>query len=73
MPIKHFPPSFLTRVDTAAFLTERGLPTKPHTLQSLASNGEGPPYFRWGNLAIYRREELQHWLREELLVERRAK
>jgi hypothetical protein len=73
MPIKHLPTSFLTREEAASLLTEHGLRTRPYTLQCLASKGYGPPYFRWGNRAIYRRGDLLQWLREGLLVERRAK
>jgi hypothetical protein len=43
----------LTRDRAAQALTAEGLPTSAATLATLASRGGGPPYQRYGRLAIY--------------------
>ena len=57
---------FLTRTETADFLTEKGYPTPKGTLQKLASTGGGPPYSIYGNKALYRPPEALAWARSRL-------
>ena len=57
---------FLTRTETAEFLTEQGFPTPKGTLQKLASVGGGPPYSIYGNKALYRPPEALAWARSRL-------
>lgn len=58
--------SFLTRVECSTYLTEQGLPTPKGTLQKLASVGGGPPYYLYGNKALYKPDEALAWARERL-------
>jgi hypothetical protein len=57
---------YLTRAESAAYLTARGLPTTKATLQKKASTGGGPPYRLWGNKALSTPEELDTWAEAEL-------
>lgn len=52
---------FLTRKEAADRLTQRGLRTSASTLQKWATTGGGPPYRRYGILAVYRRDDLDEW------------
>lgn len=59
-------PRYLTRRQASAFLTERGYRLAPATLQALASRGGGPPYRRFGKLALYAQGDLEAWVLERL-------
>jgi hypothetical protein len=63
---------YLTRAESAAYLTARGLPTTKATLQKKASTGGGPPYRLWGNKALSTPEELDAWAEEGLSAKRRS-
>jgi hypothetical protein len=69
---KHMQKKFLTRAESAAYLTARGLPTTKGTLQKKASTGGGPPYRLWGNKALSTPEELDEWAEAELSPKRRS-
>jgi hypothetical protein len=45
--------TLLTRVQTAAALTEAGYPTSPATLATKACRGGGPPYQMYGPRVLY--------------------
>jgi hypothetical protein len=51
------PNTLLTRPQTAKALTDCGIPTAPKTLSTKASRGGGPPYRRYGKIAIYTARE----------------
>jgi len=53
----------LTREEAAAWLSERGLPTKPKKLAYEASARRGPPYFRYGRFTWYKEPELELYLK----------
>jgi hypothetical protein len=64
MPItvKGLPGLMLRRYEASRhLLTEWGLSYSPNTLASLASQGQGPPYRRISNRALYPVEELDAW------------
>jgi hypothetical protein len=44
---------YLSRAETAEFLTERGYKTAPATLAKLAVIGGGPPFISWGRKPLY--------------------
>jgi len=52
---------FLTRVEAARFLQQRGFPVAARTLATLVSRGGGPAYRRFGQRALYRTEDLLAW------------
>jgi hypothetical protein len=47
------PDSRLTRRELAAELSARDMPIAAGTLAQLASQGAGPPFDKWGNVARY--------------------
>ncbi|BCO32881.1 hypothetical protein TspCOW1_29840 [Thiohalobacter sp. COW1] len=57
---------FLTREQSAQYLTDRGLPVSRNTLQKWATTGGGPRYRRFGNRAVYTVEDLNEWVEEKL-------
>ena len=61
---------FLTRKEAADRLTKRGLRTSPNTLQKYATTGGGPPYRRYGHLAVYRAPEVDAWAEAKLSAPR---
>ncbi len=58
--------TYLTRAESADFLTAQGLPTPKGTLQKLASVGGGPPYRIYGNKALYTPDDLIDWAHARL-------
>jgi hypothetical protein len=62
--------SFLNRKGAAQYLTERGLPISPNTLQKKASTGGGPLYAIWGNKAVYRPQDLDAYAEQYLSAPR---
>jgi hypothetical protein len=52
---------WLRRREAAAYLSEKGLPTSPLTLQKFACKGEGPEYVIFGNKALYTAAALDAW------------
>jgi hypothetical protein len=55
-----------TRRQLAKALTDCGLPTSEKTLSTKASRGGGPPYQRYGKLAIYTWESSVEWALSEM-------
>jgi hypothetical protein len=60
------PNTLLKRRPTAEALTEAGFPTKPATLATKATRGGGPPYRRFGAVALYRWGDALNWARSRL-------
>jgi hypothetical protein len=65
-------PEYLDRAEAADYLTGRGLKTKKGTLQKYATTGGGPRYRRYGNKAIYTRDDLDEWAAEKMSAPRRS-
>lgn len=63
---------FLTRLESADYLTKRGLKTSKNTLQKYATVGGGPDYEIFGNLALYRPARLDAWAEGKLKSPRRS-
>jgi hypothetical protein len=63
---------FLTRKQSADFLTEQGLPVTSNTLQKLATVGGGPEYSIFGNRAVYAPENLLGWAEAKLTKSRKS-
>lgn len=61
---------FLTREESAKYLTERGLPVSRNTLQKWATVGGGPVYRRFGNRAVYTISDLNAWVEQKLSAPR---
>jgi hypothetical protein len=57
---------YLRRVQVTAKLCAKGFPVGEMTLARLAGRGEGPPFYRFGNVALYRWDEVIAWARERL-------
>jgi hypothetical protein len=51
----------LTTIRAAEDLSAKGYPISPHTLDTLASRGGGPPYRKWGRRRLYDPNELLAW------------
>ena len=62
----------LRRLEAAAFLTEQGFPISKATLESMATNGGGPAYFKWGKYPIYKIGDLLDWAEQRLGNSRRS-
>lgn len=54
---------YLTRTQSAEWLTESGYPITASYLGKLAHTGDSPIYQIFGNKALYRPEDLQSWAR----------
>ena len=63
---------YLTRPESAAFLSERGLPVSKNTLQKFATVGGGPAYSIFGNRALYTPETLNAWAEARLSASRKS-
>jgi hypothetical protein len=61
---------FLTRRESADFLTEEGFPITFGTLQKLASVGGGPIYRLYGNKSAYEPPHLIEWAEARLSAPR---
>jgi hypothetical protein len=57
---------FLLRKEAAQYLSDRGLPTSPNTLQKYATVGGGPEYQKFGNRAVYKPTNLDKWAEQKL-------
>jgi hypothetical protein len=53
--------AFLNTREAARFLTDRGLPTSPATLDTKRTRGGGPRFRRYGPRIIYEPPELREW------------
>jgi hypothetical protein len=60
------PDALLTRRATANALTEAGYPMKPTTLATKATRGGGPPYRRFGAVALYSWGDALEWAQSRL-------
>jgi hypothetical protein len=63
---------FLTRKQSADFLTEQGLPVTSNTLQKFATVGGGPEYSIFGNKAVYAPDKLLAWAEGKLAASRKS-
>jgi hypothetical protein len=63
---------YLTRIEAAAYLTERGLPQSPNTLQKYVTVGGGPIYRIWGHKALYTLADLDAFAEAKLSAPRRT-
>jgi hypothetical protein len=52
----------LTRKQASAFLTERGFPVAPKTLDKYACRGGGPRYTLFGRRTLYSPSDLLTWV-----------
>lgn len=60
-------PEFLSRKETARYLSQRGIQTAPSTLAAWAKDKKGPPYSRIDNgNALYKAIEVETWLQRAL-------
>ncbi len=59
------PDTFLTRDRAAEVLTAAGIPTSRATLEQLAVKRAGPPYSVVNGRAIYRRADLEAWIKTQ--------
>jgi hypothetical protein len=64
--IPNDPQALLTRVQTAAALTQAGFPVSPATLSTKATRGGGPPYRKFGPRALYEWGTSLRWATERL-------
>jgi hypothetical protein len=53
--------ALLTRDKAAAALTERGFPTSPKSLATMATRGGGPRFHRFGPRVLYRWRDALNW------------
>ena len=58
--------ALLTRDRTAAALTERGFPTSPKSLATMATRGGGPRFHRFGPRVLYRWGDALNWAERRL-------
>jgi hypothetical protein len=56
---------FITRPQTAEHLTSMGYRSTSQGLADMAHNGVGPPYAIVRGRALYRREDVETWLKAE--------
>lgn len=61
MNIPTDPDARLTRREVAQALTSAGFPISPSTLASKATRGGGPPFARFGRIAVYRWGDALAW------------
>jgi hypothetical protein len=60
------PETRLTRIATAAALSEAGFPVKPATLATKATRGGGPPFQRFGSRPLYKWADALQWAQSRL-------
>lgn len=63
---------YLTRAESADYLTSRGFPVSKTTMQKWATTGGGPIYRIFGNRALYTPTDLNAWAQEKLSAPRRS-
>lgn len=61
---------YLTRVEAAQYLTERGLPISKSTLGKYACTGGGPVYQMFGSRSLYTPASLDAWIDVKLTAPR---
>ncbi len=59
-------PKWLLRTDAANYVTARGLPLSPKTLQKWATTGGGPVFRKFGSRVVYTPEDLDAWISNRL-------
>jgi hypothetical protein len=64
------PDALLTRRQTATALTEAGFPTSYATLNTMATRGTGPRYYRFGPRALHRWSDALAWAQAKLSAPR---
>jgi hypothetical protein len=52
----------MSRVEAAAYLTDKGRSTKVATLAKYVSSGEGPPFTKNNRNVVYKQSDLDAWL-----------
>lgn len=62
----------LTRSGAADFLQTQGYPVASATLATMATRGGGPPFAKFGNVALYEEEALLEWAEGRLTPSRRS-
>jgi hypothetical protein len=63
---------YLTRQESASYLSERGLLVTKNTLQKFATVGGGPEYSIFGNRALYSPQNLDAWAEARLTASRKS-
>ena len=63
---------YLTRRESASYLSARGLLVSKNTLQKFATLGGGPEYSIFGNRALYTQESLDTWAEARLTPSRKT-
>jgi hypothetical protein len=63
---------YLTRQESASYLSERGLLVSKNTLQKFATTGGGPEYSIFGNRALYTPQNLDAWAEARLTASRKS-
>lgn len=58
--------NFLTRIQSAEYLTALGFPTTKKTLDKFASIGGGPQFHKFGARVLYRPVDLLNWANHRL-------
>jgi hypothetical protein len=58
--------AYLTRAEAADYCASKGTPVAKNTLQKFATAGGGPIYRRFGNKALYTRDDLDAWLSKKI-------
>ena len=58
--------AYLSRAEAAEYVRSQGLPLARGTLQKYATTGGGPPYHKFGQRCVYRREDLDAWMATNL-------
>lgn len=64
--------TFLDRREAAEYLTACGLRVSKNTLQKWVTTGDGPAYRRFGQRAVYTREDLDAWAATKLSAPRKS-
>lgn len=57
---------WLLRTEAASYVSERGLPLSPKTLQKWATTGGGPVFRKFGSRVVYTPEDLDAWIATRL-------
>jgi hypothetical protein len=63
---------YLTRQESASYLSARGLLVSKNTLQKFATTGGGPEYAIFGNRALYTPQNLEAWAEARLTASRKS-
>ena len=64
--LEHGAEALLTREQTANALTAAGYPVRSATLQTMATRGGGPPFYKFGPRVLYRWGSSLSWARGRL-------